>query len=167
AAKASPLLWAARAAVAGQAVLDRHGRWLWAIPGTRVAVTGWPSGIRARLHLHWNYWWQAHLLDCLVDAQLRQPNPARAGTITRFTRGIRMRNFGVWTNNYYDDVAWLGLALLRASEAVELPVRPALTAIAAQLRDGWTDHGGGGIWWRRKDTFKNVPANGPAAILLA
>ena len=27
--------------------------------------------------------------------------------------------------------------------------------------------GGGGIWWRRGDDFKNAPANGPAAILLA
>jgi predicted alpha-1,6-mannanase (GH76 family) len=153
--------------VAEQAVLARHGRRVWAIPGTRLAMIGWPSSIGGKLHLQWNYWWQAHLLDCLVDAQLRQPSPARAAMIGRLVRGIRMRNFGDWTNDYYDDVAWLGLALLRASDLVELPVRPALTRIAAQLRDGWTDHGGGGIWWRRKDTFKNVPANGPAAILLA
>jgi predicted alpha-1,6-mannanase (GH76 family) len=163
----SPLLWAARAAVAEQAVLARHGRRVWAVPGTRLAVIGWPSSFGGKLHLHWNYWWQAHLLDCLVDAQLRQPTPARAALLGRFLRGIRMRNFGVWTNAYYDDVAWLGLALLRASEVVDVPVRKPLTQIAAQLREGWTDHGGGGIWWRRKDTFKNVPANGPAAILLA
>jgi predicted alpha-1,6-mannanase (GH76 family) len=46
-----------------------------------------------------------------------------------------------------------------------------LRQIAARLREGWTDHGGGGIWWRRRerydDDFKNVPANGPTAILLA
>jgi len=35
------------------------------------------------------------------------------------------------------------------------------------LHDGWTEHGGGGIWWRRSDDLKNAPANGPAAILLA
>jgi predicted alpha-1,6-mannanase (GH76 family) len=161
------MLWAARAAVAEQAVLARHGRRVWALPGTRLAVTGWPSGIGTKLHVNWNYWWQAHLLDCLVDAQLRQPTPARAGMIGRLVRGIRLRNFGIWTNDYFDDVAWLGLALLRASEAIGLSVRPALTKIVGQLREGWTDHGGGGIWWRRKDTFKNVPANGPASILLA
>ena len=45
--------------------------------------------------------------------------------------------------------------------------RPALGAVVLQLRDGWTADAGGGIWWRRGDDFKNAPANGPAAILLA
>jgi predicted alpha-1,6-mannanase (GH76 family) len=122
---------------------------------------------RDRLHWHWNYWWQAHLLDCLVDAQERQPNPARAGTVKQLVRGIHLRNLGSWTNDYYDDIAWLGLALMRAHDCEDVPIKAPLTKIAAQLRDGWTDHGGGGIWWRRKDCFKNVPANGPAAILFA
>ncbi|MCA1655998.1 MAG: glycoside hydrolase [Pseudonocardiaceae bacterium] len=160
-------MWGARAAVAERAVLARHLRRVWAIPGTRLGVAGWPQTIGNRLHLHWNYWWQAHLLDCLVDAQERQPHPGRAGTIARLVRGVHLRNAGSWTNDYYDDIAWLGLALLRAHDCEEVPVAPAIARIAAQLRGGWTDHAGGGIWWRRKDTFKNVPANGPAAILFA
>ncbi|GAB3437657.1 glycoside hydrolase family 76 protein [Actinophytocola sediminis] len=164
---ASPSLWAARAAVAERAVLTRHLRRVLALPGTRLGVSGWPASARQKVHTHWNYWWQAHLLDCVVDAQYRQPNPGRAATIHRLVRGIRLRNFGAWTNSYYDDVAWLGLALLRAHECEGVPVRGPLTRITAQLRAGWTDHAGGGIWWRRDDTFKNVPANGPAAILFA
>jgi predicted alpha-1,6-mannanase (GH76 family) len=163
----SPLLWAARAAVAEQAVSARHVRRVWAIPRTRLGVAGWPISARGRLHLNWNYWWQAHLLDCLIDAQLREPNLARASLLTRMVTGVRLRNFGNWTNDYYDDVAWLGLALLRANEVLKYPVQRPVSKIVTQLRSGWTDHGGGGIWWRRKDTFKNVPANGPAAILLA
>lgn len=163
----SPLLWAARAAVAERAVLARHVRRVWALPRTLLGVSGWPMSTGARLHRHWNYWWQAHLLDCLVDAQLRYPTQPRAALIHSHVRGVRLRNFGVWTNDYYDDIAWLGLALQRAAEVVGVAARPALGRITAQLRDGWTDHGGGGIWWRRKDNFKNVPANGPAAILLA
>lgn len=163
----SPSLWGARAAVAERAVLARHLRRVWALPGTRLGVAGWPQSIGNRLHGHWNYWWQAHLLDCLVDAQERQPNAARAGTIRRLVRGVHVRNFGGWTNDYYDDIAWLGLALMRAHDCEDVPIAKAMTAIAAQLRSGWTDHGGGGIWWRRKDMFKNVPANGPAAILFA
>jgi predicted alpha-1,6-mannanase (GH76 family) len=163
----SPLLWAARAAVAERAVSTRHVRRVWAIPRTRLGVAGWPISARSRLHVNWNYWWQAHLLDCLVDAQLREPTPARASVLARMATGVRLRNFGFWTNDYYDDVAWLGLALLRASEVVKYPVQRPVSKIVAQLRDGWTDHGGGGIWWRRNDDFKNVPANGPAAILLA
>ena len=160
-------MWAARAAVAERAVLARHLRRVWGLPGTRLGVAGWPSSFRQRLHANWNYWWQAHLLDCLVDAQHRLPHPGRASTIGRLVHGVRLRNFGSWTNDYYDDIAWLGLALLRAHECEEIPVQKPLTEITAQLRGGWTDHAGGGIWWRRGDTFKNVPANGPAAILFA
>jgi predicted alpha-1,6-mannanase (GH76 family) len=166
-AAASPSLWGARAAVAERGVLTRHLRRVWALPGTRLGVSAWPPTARQKAHTHWNYWWQAHLLDCLVDAQCRQPNPGRAATMSRLARGIRLRNFGAWTNSYYDDVAWLGLALLRLHDCEGVSVRTPLTRITAQLRDGWTDHAGGGIWWRREDTFKNVPANGPAAILFA
>lgn len=163
----SPSLWGARAAVAERGVVARHVRRVWALPGTRLGAAGWPQSMGNRFHGHWNYWWQAHLLDCLVDAQERNPHPGRAGTITRLVRGIRLRNLGSWVNDYYDDIAWLGLALMRAHDVEQVPIQAAMTRIAARLRDGWTDHAGGGIWWRRKDTFKNVPANGPAAILFA
>lgn len=158
--------WAHRCDLAERAVLGRHVRPVWAIPNTRLGVAGWPATIGQRLHLHWNYWWQAHLLDCLLDAQQRGPDPTRMTMIDRLVRGIHLRNFGTWTNRYYDDVAWLGLALLRA-QAAGVAATPAIHRICARLREGWTDHGGGGIWWRRRDDFKNVPANGPAAILLA
>jgi predicted alpha-1,6-mannanase (GH76 family) len=163
----SPSLWAARAALAERAILTRHLRRVWAVPATRLGVAGWPATIRQRLHVHWNYWWQAHLLDCLVDAQHRQPHPGRASTIKRLVHGVRLRNFGSWTNDLNDDISWLGLALLRAHECEDLPVHKPLTMITAQLRAEWTDHAGGGIWWRRGSDFKNVPANGPAAILFA
>lgn len=60
-----------RAASAETAVTQRHLRRLWALPGTQLAVVAWPSTRRDRLFGSWHYWWQAHLLDCLVDAQLR------------------------------------------------------------------------------------------------
>jgi predicted alpha-1,6-mannanase (GH76 family) len=163
----TPSLWGARAAVAERAVLARHLRRVWGLPGTRLGVAGWPQTMGNRLHGRWNYWWQAHLIDCLVDAQERHPHPGRADTIKRLVRGVHLRNIGRWTNDYYDDIAWLGLALMRAHDCEGVALNPAMTRIAAQLRAGWTDHAGGGIWWRRKDTFKNVPANGPAAILFA
>ena len=48
----------------------------------------------------WNYWWQAHLLDCLVDAQRRAPQPWRAVEIAALARTVRLRNLGSWTNRY-------------------------------------------------------------------
>ena len=68
-------LWANRAASAEAAVAQRHLRRLWALPGTQLGVVAWPSARRDRLFGTWHYWWQAHLLDCLVDAQLRDPQP--------------------------------------------------------------------------------------------
>ncbi|MGH3880343.1 MAG: glycoside hydrolase family 76 protein [Actinophytocola sp.] len=167
AAEETPPLWAARAAVTERAILNRHLRRVWALPGTRLGVAAWPPIFRQRLHWNWNYWWQAHLLDCLVDAQHRQPHPGRASTINNVVRGVRLRNFGIWTNDLNDDIAWLGLALLRAHECEDVPVHKPLTRITDQLRGEWTDHAGGGIWWQRGGDFKNVPANGPAAILFA
>ncbi|WP_026360575.1 glycoside hydrolase family 76 protein [Amycolatopsis nigrescens] len=155
------------AAAAERAVRGRHLRRVWALPGTALGRSGWPPTPGQRLHRHWNYWWQAHLLDCLVDAQLRAPEPARALLIERFVKSVLRRNFGKWTNDYYDDIAWLGLALDRAGKVTGLPVDEPVSVILAQLREGWTEDAGGGIWWRRGDEFKNAPANGPAAILHA
>jgi predicted alpha-1,6-mannanase (GH76 family) len=155
------------AGVAERAVQARHLRRLWGLPGTLLGVSAWPPAAVHRLHLPWNYWWQAHLLDCLVDAQLREPDAARRRLIAALVRGIRLRNGFGWLNDYYDDVAWLGVALLRAAKEVGVRRPDAIDAIAARLRAGWTEHTGGGIWWRRGDDLKNAPANGPAAILLA
>jgi predicted alpha-1,6-mannanase (GH76 family) len=159
--------WAARAAAAERAVVRRHLRRLGGVvPGTRLGRIRWPR-VPPMRPWPWHYWWQAHLLDCLVDAQLRAPRPSRADAIAAVARTVRLRNLGSWTNDYYDDVAWFGLAVQRAGTLARRSARPALGAVVLQLRDGWTADGGGGIWWRRGDDFKNAPANGPAAILLA
>ncbi|HVW44290.1 MAG TPA: glycoside hydrolase family 76 protein, partial [Amycolatopsis sp.] len=147
------------AAAAERAIVTRHLRRVWGLPGTVLGRSGWPPTPDQRVHWHWNYWWQAHLLDCLIDAQHRDPAPVRAATIDRFIGSIRLRNFGKWTNEYYDDMAWLGLALQRAGRDVDV--------LLGQLRGAWTPDGGGGIWWRKGDRFKNTPSNGPAAILHA
>ncbi|WP_236790547.1 glycoside hydrolase family 76 protein [Amycolatopsis sp. GM8] len=164
------------AAAAERAITIRHLRRVWGLPGTLLGRSGWPPSVNNRLYLRWNYWWQAHLLDCLIDAQLRDPSAAREARIDRFIATVRLRNFG-WTNRYYDDMAWLGLAMRRAGRDVE--------PILAELRGAWTPEGGGGIYWRKaarrvsvegggglagggkNDRFKNAPSNGPAAILHA
>jgi predicted alpha-1,6-mannanase (GH76 family) len=151
---------------AERAVTARHLRRVWGLPGTVLGRSRWPASLDQRVHWHWNYWWQAHLLDTLVDAQLRSPTAARLASIRSFVRSVRLRNFGRWTNDYYDDIAWLGLALQRVS-SLGIDVGPAVAAIDTQLLSGWTSAAGGGIWWRRGDDFKNAPANGPAAIFHA
>jgi predicted alpha-1,6-mannanase (GH76 family) len=159
--------WSERAGIAERAVLRRHlRRFAGVVPGTRIGRIRWPRRVPAS-PAPWHYWWQAHLLDCLVDAQLRSPEQRRARTIATLARSVRLRNAGSWLNRYYDDIAWLGLAIQRAGVLARRSAPSALAAITDRLHEGWTEHGGGGIWWRRDDDFKNAPANGPAAILLA
>jgi predicted alpha-1,6-mannanase (GH76 family) len=159
--------WSDRAGVVEEVIRRRYLRHLLGVvPGTRIGRVRWPRPIFVR-PWPWHYWWQAHLLDCLVDAQRRAPNPARSIEIAALARTVRLRNFGSWTNDYYDDIAWFGLAVQRAGPLARRSTPSALAAITARLQGGWTPAGGGGIWWRRGDNFKNAPANGPAAILAA
>lgn len=152
--------WRQRATAAERAIGHRHLRPVAGLPHTVLGCVAWPPDVQARLFLRWGFWWQAHLLDCLLDAQQRDPSETRTATIDRFVNSLRLRNFGSWLNDYYDDIAWLGLALQRIDS-------PGTGPILRRLRSGWSEHASGGIWWRRGDTFKNAPANGPAAIMHA
>jgi predicted alpha-1,6-mannanase (GH76 family) len=160
-------LWANRATSSEAAVSQRHLKRLWALPGTQLGVVAWPAVRRDRLFGTWHYWWQAHLLDCLVDAQLRDPQPSRRTEINRQVRSHRMRNNFSWTNSYYDDMAWLALALERADRIAGVTRRRALPKLCDQLVKAWVPEDGGGIPWRKQDQFFNAPANGPAGIFLA
>jgi len=167
---------AARAAAAEDAVTARHLRRLFFLPGTELGVVSWPPALAHQWWLVWHYWWQAHLIDCLVDAQLRDPDPARVARLHRVTRSHRLRNVTGWTNRYYDDMAWLGLALERADRVADTGHRRGLAALVAQELRAWQDREVaddgtvvriGGLPWRKRDDFVNTPAAGPAAILLA
>ncbi|OBI95457.1 fructose-bisphosphate aldolase [Mycobacterium alsense] len=160
-------LWANRAASSEAAVAQRHLKKLWALPGTQLGVVAWPATSRDRRFATWHYWWQAHLLDCLVDAQLRDPRPERRTTINRQVRTHRLRNNFSWINSYYDDMAWLALALERAARIAGVERHRALPKLAAQFVNAWVPEDGGGIPWRKQDQFFNAPANGPAGIFLA
>lgn len=152
--------WAGRAAAAERAVHTRHLRWLWGLPDTRLGRTGWPGR-----SAHWHYWWQAHLLDCTLDAYQRAPTHWRRDTIAALVRGVRVRNVTGWVNDYYDDIAWLGLALQRGARVAGLRRPGAEQAIMRRLRFGRGPSGG--MRWRVGDDFVNVPATGPAAIFYA
>jgi len=160
-------LWANRAASAEAAIARRHLKKLWGLPGTQLGVVAWPATQRQRRFGTWHYWWQAHLLDNLVDAQLRDPNPERLTSIARQIRGHRLRNLGSWDNDYYDDMAWLALALERAGRLPGVGRPKALEKLAEQFLNAWVPEDGGGIPWRKQDQFFNAPANGPAGVFLA
>ncbi len=160
-------VWANRAASAEAAITERHLKRLWGLPGTQLGVVAWPSARKDRWFGTWHYWWQAHLLDNLVDAQLREPQPERKIRISRQVRAHRLRNNGSWINDYYDDMAWLALAIERAGRLAGVERPKALDKLANQFMSAWVPEDGGGIPWRKQDQFFNAPANGPAGIFLA
>jgi predicted alpha-1,6-mannanase (GH76 family) len=160
-------VWGNRAASAEAAVVKRHLRRLWQLPGTQLGVVAWPATRKHLLFGTWHYWWQAHLLDCLVDAQVRDPQPDRKQRIERQVRSHRLRNNMSWVNDYYDDMAWLALALERAARLVGVQRPKALHKLADQFLNAWVPEDGGGIPWRKQDQFFNAPANGPAGLFLA
>lgn len=159
--------WAHRAELAETAINDRHASRLWGIPGTNIAVVSWPPTTKERLMVHWHYWWQAHYLDCLVDAALRKSTKYRRQLITRTLRGIAIRQLGkLKSNKYYDDKAWLALALDRAAQLKKVNRSTQLAGLQSNIREG-ADDVLGVFPWRVGETFFNVPSNGPVAIMLA
>ncbi|RRD46050.1 glycoside hydrolase family 76 protein [Tessaracoccus sp. OH4464_COT-324] len=160
------MVWAVRAATAEQSVRRRFLARALVWPAGSLALPGWPGRLRDHWQLPFQYWWQAHALDCLVDAQLRAPDARRARLIRRWPRTQMVQNALRWTNRYYDDITWLGLALERAGR-IGLGHPAGLARIVEKLRGGWVDDELGGIRWRDGDDFRNTPTNAPAAILFA
>jgi predicted alpha-1,6-mannanase (GH76 family) len=146
-------LWADRAGEAIQAMVAsywdaRHG--LFRITTARRPL--WSLGT-------WHYWWQAHALDALVLA-------GDAERADRLVAGVLRRNGGRIVNDYYDDMAWMGLALQDGIEAGLLHAEPLVAELMGELRGG-VDAEHGAVRWRRGDDYLNVPANAPTATLAA
>ena len=159
--------WSHRADLAASAIDARHAMRLWGLPKTNLAAVSWPPSSKERLFWHWHYWWQAHYLDCQVDAELRSPSKARRKRIADTLRGIQRRQRGKLTKNRYnDDKAWLALAWNRALVAEGFKRTAALDALEFDLLAN-IDPITGVLPWRTGETFYNVPSNGPSAILFA
>lgn len=114
----------------------------------------------------WHYWWQAHALDATVDAVARTGDAAAGERVAAHVAGIVRRNGGRIPNDYYDDMAWMALALLRADEVAGVDTRVLVAELWTDIQQGW-DGRHGGVVWRRGDTYTNTPANAPSAILAA
>ncbi|MGN6443696.1 MAG: glycoside hydrolase family 76 protein, partial [Arthrobacter sp.] len=209
--------WPDRANHAARSVTALFGHRLPFLPGTHLGAVLWQGrhpGLRpqqeqqdqaahpgnrwlallrrarpaAALALPWHYWWQAHYVDCLVDAGRRElgggatpaarfdgPDRPSAGHLaSRLVTGIRLRNALTFVNSYYDDMAWLALATLRLDRLAGETRRPGRrrnaqvrASLALQFDAACTDDLGGGTFWSKKRDFKNTPATAPVALFYA
>ncbi|WP_426704987.1 glycoside hydrolase family 76 protein [Corynebacterium auriscanis] len=157
--------WDHRADLAEQAIEERHSARLWGLPLTNLGLIAWPPTSRDRLFVRWHYWWQAHYIDNLVDASLRRPTKARQADIRRTLRAMRIRNLRrLSRNSYYDDKAWLALAMGRVGQLDKMATPRGYEELVENIFQG-IDGLTGVLPWRTSETFYNVPTNGPAAIL--
>ena len=174
--------WAARADHGARSVTRHFGRRLLSLPGTHLAAPIQPSnGFPGQ---PWNYWWQAHYVDCLVDAGLRElasgsrfdggDRPSAGRLASRLVTTVRLRNFLRYVNSYYDDMAWLALAVLRLDALAEKAHQPGRRrnarlqkSLSPQFESASTDDMGGGTFWSTKRDFKNTPATAPVALHFA
>jgi len=115
------------------------------------------------------YWPQAHGLDVMLDAYLRTNDAKYKTYFDQWYSGVPVRNGGSFLNNYYDDMEWNALALLRAYVATkDEKYKTAAQTVWTDIQTGWNTNGGGGIAWVKTDLFsKNACSNGPACILAA
>ncbi|ODU49053.1 MAG: hypothetical protein ABT07_05155 [Microbacterium sp. SCN 70-10] len=143
-----------RAAAAEDAVIaayvHRYGPVAWAHAAT--------DGDGART---WHYWWHAHLVHVLAEAERHRPSSTRRRRIAGLLRGVTLRTAGTWITPFYDDIAWMGLAL------AETRPHGRARARIARLLAGAVDPTVGALPWRTRSDLFNAPANGPAAIVLA
>lgn len=178
-------VWDRRAGEAEAAVLHRFvGRYRH-LPGTLLGRTVTPVrqgdrrvAVDGRAPFH--YWWQAHLLDALVDGGFRRRRNNDTSGARRSARRahqllatIRLRNRGTLRNHFYDDMAWLTLAVERlAALDAQLGLRLAkmsLTPARRTLtRELWRSlHSAGGVVWNRDREYLNAATAGPIALHLA
>ncbi|WP_084477920.1 glycoside hydrolase family 76 protein [Nocardia jejuensis] len=156
----------ARAELAEQAIVRRNVRSLWGQPGVQLGKLVWPSSVADLSFLKWCYWWQAHLLDCAIDAACRARDPERLHRVAALASGIRTRNLGGWTNRYYDDMGWLAIALERADRLLDVRFGDAVGDLRDALIGGWNPVVGA-VPWRFGDDYYNTPAIGPTGIAFA
>lgn len=116
-----------------------------------------------------HYWPQAHALDVLIDAYLRTNDNTWKNYFDQWFEGVKIKNGNTFYNNFYDDMEWNALAILRAYKATnDSKYKDAALQIWEYIKVGWNDNAGGGISWAKGQEYsKNACSNGPACILAA
>ncbi len=146
---------AARADEAARSVLEAFLQAPLPLPYLRLGAIQRPHSPFGR----WTYWWQAHLLDNMVDARDRGSRVVPPTLLRRQLAGVFVCNGFRFRNRYFDDMAWLSLAAQRAGTS-----RVRLRKV---LESGLSDDFGGGSFWRTDREYKATAATGPISLVLA
>ena len=117
---------------------------------------------------NFQYWPNGHALDVLVDAYTRSNDAFYKNYIDQWYDGVKAKNGNTFQNDYYDDMEWNAIAMLRAYQATnDTRYKDAALQVWEWIKGGWTSDAGGGIRWKVGGNTKNACSNGPACILAA
>ncbi|MBK5195901.1 MAG: SusE domain-containing protein [Proteiniphilum sp.] len=114
----------------------------------------------------YDYWPEAHAIDVIIDAYLRNGNNQYKQIIYDFYEGVKKKNGNTFKNSFYDDMAWHGLAHLRAFEATnDTRYEESAGQLWNWILVGWDDNTGGIKWNDQPGSTPGVPSTGPATII--
>ncbi len=153
--------WGERATLA-QHSLDHY----FGAEGEQLLNNSYPAGDNATF----NYWWLAHLIDARLDAFERTGDQEWIRKAETAYRNVLERNEGSLFNDYFDDMLWYALAILRLHDATgDTRYLDDAKRIWNHVVDhGWNEVMGPSVAWRKQQLYyKNTPANGPFVILSA
>ncbi|MCS5719878.1 hypothetical protein N1027_17245 [Herbiconiux sp. CPCC 205763] len=125
---------------------------------------------RLRQAFAFNYWWLAHAVEVRIDGFTRTGDPSHLESARRLLHLLRRRNHGTLVNDYFDDMGWLAIALLRLHAVTgDHGLLDETVGLWEQIRRaGWNDTYGASVAWRRQQPdYKNAPTNGVFALLSA
>lgn len=103
-------------------------------------------------------WWNsANALEAVIDYSVITGNKTYKPDIANT---FEKHKSGSFLNKYYDDEGWWALTWIKAYDLThETRYLDMAKRIFEDMKGGWDDTFGGGIWWNKDRKYKNAIAN--------
>ncbi len=122
----------------------------------------------AQSDMGFQYWPNAHAMDVVIDAYQRTGDAKYKAYFGQWYEGVRSKNSNTYYNDFYDDMQWNGLTILRLyQETGEERYLATAKELWTDIEGGWNDeYANGGVAWHKHMPYsKNACSNGPASLL--
>lgn len=100
----------------------------------------------------YHYWQTAHAMETIMDAYERTGDDSYKERVRVVLARIRQSTGGRYTNQFYDDMAWMGIACLRAYDLFgEEEYMNAASVLWEDVQTGWVAPDGGMLWNKKPE----------------